>query len=45
MRDFYFAQYLLNTGEITPQELPSLLANSASAEEVEIGRASCRERV
>lgn len=32
MRDFYFAQYLLNTGEITPQELPSLLANSAAAE-------------
>lgn len=32
MRDLYFAQYLLNTGEITAQELPSLLANSAAAE-------------
>mgnify|MGYP000847168268 FL=1 len=32
MRDFYFAQHLLNTGEITPGELPSLLADSTAVE-------------
>ena len=32
MRDFYFAQHLLNTGEITSGELPSLLADSTAVE-------------
>lgn len=32
MRDLYFAQYLLNTGEITPKDLPTLLSVSAAAE-------------
>lgn len=32
MRDLYFAQYLLNTGEVAPNDLPSLLSESASAE-------------
>ncbi|MGP1471403.1 MAG: hypothetical protein ACTTJE_07390 [Schwartzia sp. (in: firmicutes)] len=32
MRDLYFAQYLVNTGEITPDELPSLLSRSVEME-------------
>ncbi len=32
MSDLYFAQYLLNTGEVTSDELPGLLAASVSAD-------------
>ena len=32
MSDLYFAQYLLNSGEVTSDELPGLLAASVSAE-------------